>query len=345
MGKKVTMQDVADRIGVSKVTVSKAIRGSSEISESMCQKILTTAAELGYTYKTKANAAASNLSRCIGVITGDRYFGKSDFFYIELYKLLASQLEAMDYSVMLHIIDFGNEKSLTVPSMLAEGKIDGIIVLGQLSRLYLLKLIQLGFPTLFLDFYTSLTQSSTDSVLTDNFFGAYEMTNLLIEQGHREIAYVGNLSLTSSIQDRYFGYLKAMVEKGLPIPADGEWVIADRNDESEWIEMKLPKSMPTAFLCNCDKTAAKLVMQLKERGVAVPEDVSVAGFDDSVHARNSDPQITTVRVDIETMARTAAKIILKKIHKPDKQYGRVLIKAAIVIRDSVGVCRKQIQVD
>lgn len=332
MKKKITMQDVADRLGVSKVTVSKAIRGSTEISDAMRKKIIETSNEIGYKYNTLGKMLRENLTYSIGIITADRYFGQSDFFYIDLYKLLSSQLELMNYSTMFHILDQKSEKELLIPTMLVEGKIDGIIVLGQLSKQYLNKVLELKYPTIFLDFYSNNMHEAVDSIITDNFFGAYEITNFLIEQGHRDIAYVGNLTLTSSIQDRYLGFLKAIIENKLDYKQDR--LILDRNNDSEWLDIELPKPMPTAFVCNCDKTAAILINKLKKEGYEIPKDISVVGFDDSVHAVNCNPQITTVRVNIEVMANAAAKIILKKIKNNEKQYGRVLVEGNIMKRES-----------
>jgi LacI family transcriptional regulator len=332
MEKKITMQEIADRLGISKVTVSKAMRGSKEISKGMKEKILQTAADMGYLYASGSRDEIHIGSYCIGVITSDRYFGKGDYFYVDLYRLLSKELESLGYSAMLHILDHGSEDEGCLPVMISEGKVDGIIVLGQLASKYLEKLLFKGLPTIFLDFYNNSLHNKVDSIITDNFFGAYEITNLLIELGHKRIMYVGNLKLTSSIQDRYLGFFKAMLEKGLEC-YEGS-VIEDRNDKSEWLEIELPQVMPEAFVCNCDKTAEILVKTLKAKGYRVPEDVSVVGFDDSIHAMSCDPRITTVRVNIEQMAATAAKIIIKKIKKSGKRYGRVLVEGTVVKRDS-----------
>jgi LacI family transcriptional regulator len=331
--KKITMQDVADKVGVSKVTVSKAIRGSTEISEVMRQRILEASQELGYKYTTEGRSLSESNSRSICIITADRYFGHADYFYIDLYRLLANQLELLNYTAILHILDHKSEKEISVPGMIVENKIDGIIILGQLGRSYLNNILRFKLPTVFLDFYCDKCDPDIDSVVTDNFFGAYEITNLLIAEGHKNIGYVGNVTLTSSIQDRFLGYYKSLLEYKLEYRND--WIIKDRNDDSEWIELELPKVLPTAFVCNCDKTASLLIEKLKSSGYNIPEDCSVVGFDDSIHSTTSIPPITTVRVNIEEMAKITAKIIAKKVKSKDKHYGRVMIKGTPVIRYSM----------
>lgn len=331
MANRITMQDIADRVGVSKVTVSKALSGKDDISPSMRDKIIEVAEEIGYLYNSKGKMLKENLTYSIGVITSDKYFGQDDHFYVELYKFLSEEMEKLSYTPMFHILKVESENNLSLPRMLLEQKIDGIIILGQLKKEYVQKIINCNFPIVFLDFYYD--NFNIDSIITDSFFATYEITNYLIEKGHTKIAYVGNLNATSSIQDRFLGYYKSLLEHRLDL--NKNWIMDDRNDENEFIEIQLPKELPTAFVCNCDKTALKLIKTLNKYGYKVPKDFSVVGFDDSVEARICNPKITTVRVDLSEMAKMAVKILSKKIKNNEKNYGRVLIKGKIIKRASV----------
>ena len=331
MAKKVTMQNVADKVGVSKVTVSKALRGNKDISENMKERIRQVAAETGYVFNADRKALMNDGTRCIGIISAERYLGQEDYFYIDLYRLLSNYLEKIHYTCMFHILKLDNEKNQVLPMMLEDKKVDGVIVLGQLSKDYVKKIVKLNVPLVFLDFYYD--KVDVDSVNTDNFFGTYEITNNLIEKGHEKIAFVGNLNLTSSIQDRFLGYYKSMLEYKLPFK--NSWIINDRTDDNIWLDITLPEDMPTAFVCNCDKTALLLIKKLKSSGYKIPEDYSVVGFDDSIHAIKSDPSISTVKVDLDEMARVAVKMISKKINDVDTHYGRVMIKGKLVMRNSI----------
>ncbi|MNW57002.1 HTH-type transcriptional regulator DegA [compost metagenome] len=186
---------------------------------------------------------------------------------------------------------------------------------------------------MFLDFYDE--HSDIDSVVTDNFYAAYEMTNYLIQQGHRSIAYVGNLYSTSSIQDRFLGYYKSLLEHRMPMNPD--LVLNDRDERGTFIEIDLPAQLPTAFVCNCDQVAHLLVQKLTLLGIQVPAQCSVVGFDNDIYAMLSEPKLTTVEVDIEQMARTAVQSILKKIENPNRSFGRVHVKGNIIYRESVSV--------
>jgi LacI family transcriptional regulator len=324
------MQTVADKLGVSKVTVSKALTGKDDISETMREKIIQVADDLGYLYNSKGKMLRDNLNYSIGIITLDRNFGQDANFYIDLYKIISEELEKLKYTVMFHILNPENEKDFVIPRMLLEQKVDGVIILGQMQREYLQKLNENYFPMVFMDFYYD--NFDVDSVITDNFFSTYEITNYLIENGHKKIGYVGNINLTSSIQDRYLGYYKSILEYNLEYK--DEWIVSDKNEKGEWKDIEVPADMPTAFVCNCDKAAFNLIEKLNLLGIDVPGDCSVVGFDDTIHASLSTPQITTMRVKLEVLAKTGIKMVIKRINDLERPSSRSLIKTQLVIRES-----------
>lgn len=328
MKSKVSMQDIADYVGVSKVTVSKVLRGKSDISEPMRRKILDAVANLGYIYlgdKTERRKTSK-----ISVLTAEHFFGGTDCFYVKLYKHLSEELAKMNVDAVLGIVDQESESNLIIPESLKGRQFDGIIVMGQLSRKYLKKLMENDIPLVFLDFYYE--GFDVTSVNTDNFFGTYELTARLIQCGHTKIGFVGNIDYTSSIQDRFLGYYKALIEHHIPI--NWEWILNDRYDDGHYLDIKLPETMPSAFVCNCDEVAALLIKNLERHGLHVPQDISVTGFDDSAHATRSNPAITTVHVNLEEMARLTAKAAMRDMGNI-KYSARILVKGKIVIRDSV----------
>ncbi len=324
------MKDIAERLGVSKVTVSKALKDSPDISQALKEKVIKTAQEMGYIYNAKGRMLRENLTYSIGVISSEKYYGKDDYFYIDLYKHLSNSFEKLGFTTTFNIISRNDEESLSVPNALLEQKIDGVVILGQMSIDYIKRVLDFNCPTIFLDFYCD--RFNVDCVITDNFFATYEITNMLIEQGHREIGFVGNIHATSSIQDRFLGYYKALLENRIELNKD--WIIKDRDDNNNFIDILLPGKLPTAFVCNCDKTAYLTIEKLKSAGYKVPDDISVVGFDDSLHAVLSSPKITTVRVNMEEMGRRTAKIMFEKIKQGEKHYGKVLIKGKIIVRES-----------
>lgn len=331
MRNKVSMQDIADSVGVSKVTVSKVLRGKSDVSEAMARKILKEAGRMGYSYNKRGGGSGASK---IAVLTAEHFFGSRDCFYVKMYKYLSEELGKMNIDAVLSIIDWQSEGSRTIPEKLKNREADGVIVMGQFSRSYIGDLVALGMPLVFLDFYYD--GFDVTSINTDNLFNMYELTNRLIHSGHTKIGFVGSPNYTSSIQDRFLGYCKALMEHHIPF--NRSWVLEDRESSGVYLDVKLPEEMPTAFVCNCDEVAMLFIRNLQKHGYRVPEDVSVTGFDDSGHSQMSDPQITTIHVNLSEMARLAAKAIVRDIRDfgGNRQKNRILLKGGIVIRESAG---------
>lgn len=314
MIKAVRLADIAEKTGVSVVTVSKALSGQKGVSEEMRAKIKALADEMGYT-PVHAPQMERNKSYTIGVITFERYFTKFSSFYWKMYQELTTQAAGQNCFTMLEVIANLDEDNLVWPKLLEAGRVDGIIVIGKPKKDYLKTLYQnKKVPMVFLDFYDD--EVIVDSVISASFYGMYRMTEYLIKKGHTDIAFVGTLMYTESITDRYFGYCKALMEHG--ISKRPEWIINDRGytDGVMGMGYKLSFSednMPTAFACNNDVTAYALMKQLEEKGYRVPEDISVVGYDDYLYPEFGDSQITTYSVDMSAMTRVALTYMVKRI--------------------------------
>lgn len=327
--KSVTMGDVAKELGVSTVSVSKALTGKEGVSEAVREMIIKKAEEMGYRY-TGSKKESPDERHNIGIFVSERFITK-DAYYSRLYEKTMMMLSEQKQMGMLEIIRRETEKEGQAPALLSSGQVEGAIVLGQMSRKYLELLKESGVPLLFMDFYDE--DIIEDSVISDSVFGSDILTNYLINKGHKRIAFVGSIRSTSSIMDRYIGYYRAMLKAGLE--TKDEWRIEDRDDEGEKIRFDLPKEMPTAFVCNSDATAFDLVKRLQKDGYRVPEDVSVVAFDNFIYAEMSSPKITTYGVDTDSLAKTAIRIILEKLSDPDYSVGRVLVSGTLIERKSV----------
>lgn len=160
--------------------------------------------------------------------------------------------------------------------------------------------------------------------------------------GHTRIGYVGTVLATGSITDRYMGYLRAMMEHGSEVRQ--EWIIEDREREHGSIDpenyIRLPGELPTAFVCNCDIAASFLIKALEVRGLKVPQDVSVVGYDNFIYPGICDVEITTYEVDIKEMARRAVHTLIKKIAGEEYRHRVYIVEGQLVIKDSVAALKK-----
>ena len=218
MAKAVKMADIAAIMGVSTVTVSKALSDQKGVSEELRIKIKKKAQEMGYRTVSSLNQerAKKNASYTIGVIVADRFLDKYESFYWTLYQDVATAAVQRGCFTMLEVLQSEDENRMIMPKLLQERKTEGLVIIGRLKKDYLERLLEYAsVPVFFLDFYDR--DGKCDAVVSNSFFGMYVMTNYLFDMGHREIGFVGNVLATDSITDRYFGYMKSLYEHGVDV--------------------------------------------------------------------------------------------------------------------------------
>ena len=228
-------------------------------------------------------------------------------------------------------LDQEDEDRLMLPHCIEDKQVSALISLGQLSKDYAKLLNDNVKDLVLLDYY--VPSLDLDAVVTNGYSGGYKLTSYLIKMGHKKIGYIGNKFATTSIFDRYMGYVKAMIEHGYEV--NEKWRIDDR-DKRDFITMTFPEDdMPTAFVCNCDEAAYRAIRQLRGMGYNVPEDISIVGYDNYLISDVSDPTITTINVDADYMADLAVMTLMDRMEEPDGKPRIRTIEGDLVIKDSV----------
>ncbi len=332
MAKSVRMADIAEQLGVSTVSVSKALSNQKGVSEEMRAKIKALAEEMGYKTST-AIKNETKRSYNIGLVVQETYIEKYSSFYWEFYQRINISASRENCFVILEVLEANNERDLVMPKVVQENKIDGLMILGRLTTEYLVMLQKKAdVPVVYMDFYEQ--KAMADSIISNSFYGAYNITSYLLEKGHRKIGFVGTLLATESITDRYLGYVKAMMENGEE--PKKEWLIQDRESHIRiFDELELPEDMPTAFVCNSDLTASGLIKTLHKKGYKVPEDISVVGYDDYLYPGLCDIGITSYSVDMERMAQAGMEILMQRIEGNTQPCSMQVVEGKLVIRESV----------
>lgn len=325
----VKLSDIAKRIGVSTVTVSNALSGKKGVSGQMREYIEATAREMGYDlsrYETRSVGVR------IGVLVSKIYFDTSNSFYAALYQKVVRQATLAGSLTMLEVVDDRNHAVTALPQILQEKSVDCLIIIGYLFEPYVRFVVEKAkVPVVLLDF--QVRGIACDSVLSANYVGMYKVTRYLIEKGHRDIGFVGSIYANENIMDRYFGYEKAMLENHLPIHP--EWVLEDRNLMKNCMCVTLPEQLPTAFAASGDLAAQFTYEELKERGLSVPEDISLASYDNYLPWHELGRHLTAYNVDMEAMAEMAVRRVLGKVHGEETFYGVRYVPGNIIEKDSV----------
>ncbi len=335
MPKAVRLSDIAKRVNVSTVTVSKALTGQKGVSESMRAEIVELAEKMGYVKNSTAARVPGNSSHTLGVIVAERYLNENQSFYWSLYQEISQRALQKNCFTMLEVISYADEKEKQLPKILSENKAEGLIIMGAFKTDYALFLNrEVQVPKINLD--TPGVNDSSDSVVSNNMMGGYLMTNYLFGLGHRKIGFVGTRLATARSDDRYLGYLKSLMEHGVK-PRE-EWLIDDRDREYGKVDyeqyFRLPSGMPTAFFCNCDLSASLLIRKLQEAGYNVPKDISVAGFDNYLNEQIINVGITTYEINTREMANRAVHILTRKLENANYSTGMFMLAGKFIERNS-----------
>lgn len=329
MPKTVRMADIAEKLGVSVVTVSKALNGKEGVGSALRSKIIDTAEQMGYTVSRLDEKTDSLV---IGIINSYLYLQRGSSFYWSLYERLLGHLSETNNMGVLEVISQKDQDQLNPPKIVQNKKVDGLIIMGPFAEDYINMLRSIDMPMVMLDAYSA--KYSLDTVISDGYYGMYLMTDHLLTKGHRNIAFIGTVGETSSITDRFYGYCKAMTEAGIEVTRD--MVIPDRSDVGK-IMLNFTEDIRkfTALVCNCDLTAYEVMKVLDKMGIKVPDDMSIVGFDNYIISEITPVKVTTYEVDQDRMAKESVKQICRRIRNPLRKRDMRMINGDIIERDSV----------
>lgn len=333
MEKKVTMQDIADRLNISKNSVSQALSGKPGVSEDTRRLVQDTADELGYSYSNSRNQKQieKKTLKNIALIASDYAFSLKSFFG-EIYLSVEKELRARGMNLFIESIDGEAKNNLTLPSLLTNHEIDGILILSHISTDYISTIINTGIPTVLIDHHEPYLEA--DSILTNNRFGAYTAVEHLIQLGHREIAFVGNVDISPSYQERLEGYLLALKRYG--ISPNEDFILTNTQENQHDINLFLNdlEDMPSAWFCVNDGQGFLVTSILQQRGFKVPEDASVCSFDNGQLSQIATPMITTMDIDLNYYGKKAVEQLCWRMENKEEPFQEILLPTKLIIRES-----------
>jgi len=337
--KRITSQDVADRAGVSRTTVSFVLNNVKgiQISQATRQKVFDAARELGYVPDAAAQALASRRAKIIGlVLTRSPHHIATDAYITQVLDELIEIVRRHGLRMMIDIIDPMHQKKAYLELVRAK-RIDGILLSGpRLDDDALRSLEAQGFPTVLMG---QLPGTDLCWVDIDNKVAAKSAVSHLIKLGHKQIACITNAQPSyAAAADRLNGYHQALEEADIAI--DAALVrYGDFDMQSGYIQMSnlLDSGVPmTAVFVASDTVALGAKAAIRERGLIVPKDISLVGFDDLPFARYMDPPLTTVRLPMADLAREAGEMLINILNNHKSGCQRRLLKTKLIIRASSG---------
>ncbi len=330
-----TIKDVAKKAGVSLSTVSLVLNRKKNVSEETVKKVQQAIKELNYHPQRSAQGLASKKSGNIGFILTSDHFSRAEPFYTKIF--LGSEFEARrhNYYILLTTVDQNFNKKC-IPRFLLERNVDGVILAGKVPEGLIHYVQQIDLPLIFIDYFPP--QGNFPAVLIDNIAGAKQAVTHLIQSGHRQIVFVGGDLSHPSIQERFLGYKQALEDARIPFNENlviiDENYPGDKNGYSAMCKLHKRKASFTAIFAANDAMAFGCMRCMKEKGVAVPDQIALVGFDDVEVSWQMEPQLTTIRVNKEDMGALAVKNLVDLISSHKKSLGKILVPVELVVRNS-----------
>lgn len=304
------MQDIANKLNISKNAVSLALMNKKGVSNATRELVLQCAKELGY-----SNTNLTELNNNIMVLIPERVMSYQDqdhfqFFHDMLWGL-EQEIRIQGMNAVVVRIDREMESTLKLPNLLNDIAYRGIIMFGIMEHAYAKFIYELNVPIVMLDSY--YRDLPCPVVTSSNIEGACEVVNYLINQGHTEIGFIGPVNLTTSHEERWFGYLMALEQHQITIQPQLQLTRSESFSKTK-VEIALfiakLNQMPTAFFCGNDRTAYILQDVLLEMELPRQKWPSIIGFDDVAPPDPRHTPITTMRVQKEKMCKAAAKLLI-----------------------------------
>lgn len=338
-----TIIDIARKAGVSITTVSRVLNNTAPVNEETRKSILKAIEESNYTPSIMAQGMRTKKSKTLSVIIPDY----KNPFYHELFKYMDDAARKKGYNVIVTSTGEDAVDEIRYIKDLINRNIDGIVIFsyrGDKETVEYLLELSSKLPVVFMD---NLGLSKpVNMVYTDGYLGIKEITNHLINLGHKEIAFIKSLSGYESANDRYDAYVDTLNERGLifrpELIYEGNYHIESGYKAAEFF-FSGEKLKPTAIVSPADLMAIGAMNYIKFKGLRVPEDVAIAGFDDIYMSRITFPPITTYKQPIKEIADEAIKILIHKINHPTAKSKKVVLNGELLIRRSTDITKSEVE--
>lgn len=333
MKRTVTIKDVAKQAGVSISTVSRVINNSKPVTDEVKQRVLEVIKRTGYVPNPLARSLVTKKSQLIGVVVPE----VSDSFVNEMLDGIEEVAKMYDYEILLANTYSDKEQEMKSLNLLRAKQIEGIVMISnKIDNEHIDYINSLSIPATYIS--KTAMEYDINSVDISNKNATYDMTNYLIDKGHKEIAFImTSKDKTILEKERLSGYKKALIENNIQLD---EKLIRYAGIEYEdgyesMMELLDENIVPQAVFVTGDEAAIGAINALNDRGYNVPDDVSVAGFSDVKIARIYRPKLTTVHQPLYDIGAVAIRMVIKLINKELLDEKKVELPYRIIERESV----------
>jgi LacI family purine nucleotide synthesis repressor len=328
-----TIKDVARLAGVSTTTVSHVINKTRFVAEGTQEKVMAAVKSLNYAPSAVARSLKCNTTRTIGMLVTQ----STNPFFSEVIDGVESYCYRQGYTLILCNTGGLEEKQRDYIRMLAEKRVDGILVVCSDLTQELLEMLDShqDIPKVIMDWGPKSSQA--DKIIDNSEEGGYIATKYLIDHGHRKIACLSGQFSKAACQERILGFRRAMAEIN-EVPNE-DWIL-EGNFECDTAVLAADKllamdEIPTAVFCFNDTMALGLMSRLQQRGIRIPEDMSVIGYDNIEISEYFSPPLTTIHQPKRRVGKNAFEILLERIKNKEHDRRTFEMHPELVVRDTV----------
>ena len=337
--KRVTIQDIADACGLSRNTVSKVFNGRGAVPESTKKLVMQKAQELGYGMFPEEQPPMPQRSRQnIALLTQQKLLSHN--FGAYFLTSFTDQVSRSGYTMKIYEVSLQEIADRKLPPHLLLEDTAGFLGIELFDKGYQDMICSLGLPCVFVDGHAGMMGSliNCDYISMENYASSIALTKRVISAGAKLVGFVGDRNHCSSFNMRWLGCRTAMEEAGLPFTDEFSILAEDgpQYGDPNWLLSQINEmpSVPEAFVCANDFLAIHLMTALKRKGLSIPEDVMVTGFDGSPEAAVVEPALTTAAIPSTDIGRSAAIMLLSRIDTPERPYCCVYYKTTPIFRAS-----------
>lgn len=329
-----TINDIAEKLGVSKSTVSKALNNATDISETMRKKILDTAAELGYTGKRNASR-----ERKLCIIVENMDYNTPNQFGYDIIHGFLQMAEADGWTVDIVPIDKDFQRGIPYSVFMIQNSYRGAFILGfSLIDPWMREFKSCKIPTVLCDNHISVNPNIA-SIGCDSQEGFDQAIKHLIGLGHKKIGLISGPLESYIVKARYNAYINALSKYNMEINEDYIGLGYFISDSTKDHVQRMYDLGVTAIICSHDIRAISAITECIDRGIRIPEDLSIIGFDDLPMTAYTEPPLTTIRQDRPALGKAgyyAMNCLLNNL-----PIGYIQLRAPLIVRDSTGPARSQ----
>lgn len=332
---KITIDDIAAKSGVSKMTVSRVINNKGSVSKKTAENVLRIMKKLDYHPNLIAQSLSSQKTATIGVLIPKTKQLFLDNYIAQILSGITDVAQQKNYRILVIPFDLDSEKGNQYLSVIKSKLVDGLILLKtKINDPFIDDLAEYGVPFILVN--NKKIADNINFIDAENILGAKEAVKYLFSKGHKKIAFIaGSMDETNS-KDRFKGYKEALKELGIPYLK--EYVIyGDFNKDKAFTEvdkfLKL-KKRPTAIFSSDDYMAIGAIEKIKSVGLSVPEDIAIVGFDNIELSGFIKPSLTTIKQPMYEIGRSAVEVLLDLVAKKKVPPIRNMLKTELIKRDS-----------